>query len=489
MNKVSLVLDLSKSGTLNTSKLVKKPILVRGKDGKVFTRMQWVEPGQAPGADKQKKKDNKNNEPKKTVKISTPQAKILNDNFYKQIHEVYKREGDTSVTKDLESPTPVINSNVYSEDPFVESIIRTVIKPSEKVDYDSDTSLVMRDPNSLMKELGRKLGFSDFKSMVDRTIENSPSKDKFVKNVQKGALKEGTTFHDMRIAAHPDLAKQAVNKILGEDIANSLREDMKDANLTINFSNEHKDHILENGYVASTAESYIRKTMGEEQVEVLNEIINGDYDNEQERIADMPYLGEWSEVGMRADAEFKAIGLHLEDSKPVYIAFNPIGNPSGGASTYGARVLEVDPSVLSSCTASLDDTFSEERSFATVASIDHLKDMFILKSIESHSRRKGGGSSSILKVLKDENSPPWYAKASRDIPIELQYHKPKLDTDLFTLMKNPMYDDQSDEELADLLSEDLDISDEELEHINSSIELDSSLPDLEFDDDDEDTGK
>ena len=39
---VGLYIDLSKA--MNTSKLVKKPVQVKGKDGKTFTRMQWVDP-------------------------------------------------------------------------------------------------------------------------------------------------------------------------------------------------------------------------------------------------------------------------------------------------------------------------------------------------------------------------------------------------------------------------------------------------------------
>ncbi|WP_206666509.1 hypothetical protein, partial [Xylella fastidiosa] len=44
----SLYIDLikgSKTGRrLNTSKLVKRPVQVKGKNGKVHTRMQWVDP-------------------------------------------------------------------------------------------------------------------------------------------------------------------------------------------------------------------------------------------------------------------------------------------------------------------------------------------------------------------------------------------------------------------------------------------------------------
>lgn len=48
--KKGLHLNLQKSGNLNTSKLVRRPVQVRGKNGKVFTRMQWVDPttGQPP---------------------------------------------------------------------------------------------------------------------------------------------------------------------------------------------------------------------------------------------------------------------------------------------------------------------------------------------------------------------------------------------------------------------------------------------------------
>ncbi|MMZ43520.1 hypothetical protein D1872_50720 [compost metagenome] len=40
---VELYLDLEK-GKIDTTKLVKKPVQVHGEDGKVFTRMQWVDP-------------------------------------------------------------------------------------------------------------------------------------------------------------------------------------------------------------------------------------------------------------------------------------------------------------------------------------------------------------------------------------------------------------------------------------------------------------
>ena len=41
---LGLYIDLKKAGKLNTSKLVRKPVQVKGKNGKTFTRMQWVDP-------------------------------------------------------------------------------------------------------------------------------------------------------------------------------------------------------------------------------------------------------------------------------------------------------------------------------------------------------------------------------------------------------------------------------------------------------------
>ena len=42
---MELILDMEKGmRTLNRGKLVRKPVQVRGKNGKIFTRMQWVDP-------------------------------------------------------------------------------------------------------------------------------------------------------------------------------------------------------------------------------------------------------------------------------------------------------------------------------------------------------------------------------------------------------------------------------------------------------------
>lgn len=73
---LGLVIDLSK-GKLNTAKLVKKPVQVRGKDGKVHTRMQWVRPGEDMPVDKPHAlADTPDTSKKKTPVFKNPYTRI-----------------------------------------------------------------------------------------------------------------------------------------------------------------------------------------------------------------------------------------------------------------------------------------------------------------------------------------------------------------------------------------------------------------------------
>ncbi|AGR46752.1 partition protein [Bacillus phage JL] len=56
---VSLVLDINKA-TLNRGKLVKRRVMVKGKDGKVFYRMQWIDPNDEKAEVHQKVPDQEN---------------------------------------------------------------------------------------------------------------------------------------------------------------------------------------------------------------------------------------------------------------------------------------------------------------------------------------------------------------------------------------------------------------------------------------------
>src|SRR5690606_34909674 len=108
-----------------------------------------------------------------------------------------------------------------------------------------------------------------------------------------------------------------------------FREDMKDANLTINFPHGALNGISKDGYVASTAETYIKQNIGEEAWKDFDsKIIGGSFESEEERINaiasygldDPDSSGAWGEVYERANAEYSSLGLHVEDQKPTYIA-------------------------------------------------------------------------------------------------------------------------------------------------------------------------
>jgi hypothetical protein len=62
---MELYIDLEK-GRLNTAKLVKRPVQVRGKDGKIYTRMQWVDPHSGEPVNNQRslKLENEKEQPK-----------------------------------------------------------------------------------------------------------------------------------------------------------------------------------------------------------------------------------------------------------------------------------------------------------------------------------------------------------------------------------------------------------------------------------------
>lgn len=483
MENIKLVLDLKKS-ELNTAKLVKKPILVRGKDGKVFTRMQWVSPGELPKADRHKKvEDKKDKKPRMKLKPAKPEitpeeaeetlAKLkeflgkkdaLKEKQVAEKEVIKRGEDPISTESDITTKEFV---RKYSRDSSIEYLIQRNVVPVDLEKY-----RVTANHKAMLNKLGVQFSARDLEAATADKIKTS-THDIMAKRAQMQALKDGRMRHNMSMASHPDIAKAVVDKIVGREIAESFRRDMKDANLTINFPTKNVDGIRENGYVASTAESYVRDNAigGVQGMDKYKEILNGDYDSEEERIQAFRDVGgqdeDWGgetffDVYVRAKAEHEALGMKMSDEKPTYIAFNPMNNPSGGAVGYGARHLKItDPSVLRHSTMTMDDSFFDTRAFAKIWSMEHLKDIFILKAIEKY-------DGDITKSY-EEGSLPWYSRMG-DIPLELQYHKGELSPKQFEI-ENTIDEDKemlSSEAFAEKYGSnedenyDLDFSDDEL---------------------------
>lgn len=456
---MKLVLDLAKASTLDTSKLIQKPVLVRGNDGRVFTRKQWVSPGESPTSDKDKK-PKKVDEPKKPKSIdssiaNTPKPKEepskaaeIHDKATEQ--KVKTQEdiriidmGNDPISKDSSFTTKEFINN-YSKDPMVDYIIKESIHKHESKES---------NPKYILSELRNKVSFRDIKAVVSSKI-NQSTHDIIAKHMQKQALENGHMNHSLSMAGHPDIAREVVNKVLGKELADSFRNDMAEANISINFPSHYKEVIEEKGYFASTPEKYIKDNMSDESMDAYNEILNGDYESESERIEALFESDkmENDEVYVRANAEHEALGIKLEDFKPTYMAFNAVNNPTGGAKGYGARWMKVQESTLRNSTVTLDDTFHEKRSFAKVWDIDHLKDIFILKSVEMY---RG------LDIRDSQNNgSPWYARASLDIPLEIQLHERSISPRKFDIQYDPAHDLDDDdydyETFDDLDLDDLD---------------------------------
>lgn len=118
-----LYIDLDKA--LDTSKLVRKPVEVHGSNGKVFTRMQWVDPntgqpvsesGKAPEAPSQGKAESKTS----FHDLNHPKLALEHTDHKLPDHEVEYRmgkKGDLDLSK-LTQGTPVteVDSVWYEED-------------------------------------------------------------------------------------------------------------------------------------------------------------------------------------------------------------------------------------------------------------------------------------------------------------------------------------------------------------------------------------
>jgi hypothetical protein len=478
--QTGLYIDLRK-GVLNFAKLVKKAVQVRGKNGKVFTRMQWVSPGEISTGEGVRK-------------INTQEGlkRAMHDGMDKHphFHEAMKEQGvhpdtfedhhphfflpetrDSKKSRDarqekleeehgfhkvveddehgltFEWGVPDHQHKLYDEHEFVpkgmsdsefdnflkENGIHPEIHSVIKTLEGRVTEDMADDPATVVEYMG--IGAGSSMHIIRKHVEDhirATTKDEAVQKIQLKALEKGHHFHP---AMHPAIAKAIVDKAVGKHLADKFRKDLDVASLSVNFAGKHLDNIAEGGYIASTLEQYVENTFGDPALDDFHlDITHGDFSNEQSRIeaiSDLPGGHGWDDVYNRAWAEYKAIGLHIEDPKPTYIAFNHNGNKTGGASWFGNRWLKVNDKhlddVIQHSTASLDDTFNDTRSIPKIFSMEHLKDMMIMKCIDNHPDMK-------YIVKHGEGDYPEWHLYKGDIPLEIQYHQPKLEPHQFDIM-------------------------------------------------------
>lgn len=455
---MELYLDL---GSIRKSKkkghLVPRKVPVQGQDGQVHYAIRYVNPNKDKDSEKDVSIQFENLYGEEFhVEISNEKAEALHEEFDgKQFVDVYStlREDRELKVADL---TPELTKELQNE---ARAIIKVVEEFNKlKVDLENNDYVIPPPPpiddsyleeqarNRKMREVSEYImedvpelehikdisrawpsvqrNFADIEDVLTHDIENSDSSN-YAKIIQKQALRDGNMEHKYSHAFHPDTARDTVNEILGEDKANQARELMKDASLSINFNSDHVNVIAKDGYIPSTDETFAERNLDEEEFERYLE-----FKGEENSLDELDYLDIDSSVRMdlseRAGAEHEAIGLELGDDKPIYIAFNPFDNPTGGASSFGDAWLKVkDPQeILNESTLTISDSFHATESFSKVYNMDHLKDIFILKQL-TH----------IEDMWNDEEPGiEWGLMGDVTVPLELQYHQSQLEPEQFEIV-------------------------------------------------------
>jgi len=506
---LELYIDLIKA-ELNTAKLVKRAVQVKGKNGQMFTRMQWVDPNDASTGngtrhiqsklDFQIAKEHGIMKHPHAVKAMADQGVKMEHHDWDKHPSFHLPETEESAkhakTEGLINHTPHGGKGNQHDDPAVHKMlvkhglhphIHEVAKgfndaiAGAKADpdyeeYSPETKheVLLGAVNSHILEHWDKVS-----GALKEEINADPDTDSVIKFTKLAALKR-TTKHEGAILAgvHPHLAHEAVNSIVGDvDKANGYRGALATSNLTINADHRALKPIMKEGYKASTMEGYIQKTMGDEAWSQMNDWLAEKTTPEIIEAMEDDTEYDWSDVIDRMHAEYDSIGLEAEDNKPTYVAYNAGGHKEGGAEHFGSGVIKVDDSILKHCTATYGDSFFDTRNIPSIHSMDHLKDAFLLKQIGK------GNLAGEWTMGNAEDA--LIGTTAQSIPIELQYHHPMIEPHLMEIANyglGSVDDDFAGEDIEDGLGDisdlfdddDFSLSDDDLEELGDFEDYDDS---------------
>ena len=135
--------------------------------------------------------------------------------------------------------------------------------------------------------------------------------------------------------------------------------------------------------------------------------------------------------------EYDYMGIHpLDETKPVYISYNPFNYYKGGAPGFGdpdagGHVISVDPKVLSDCTLTTEDSFVPDvNRVAKPVDMEHLGELWM----DDNSRHllnfvKGSNREFDIDSFIREKYSPDLCRFNI-VQLELQYHKPMIEPHL-----------------------------------------------------------
>lgn len=441
----ALNFDMNK-GMINFGKLVKRAVQVHGKNGHIFTRMQWVSPHDAstghgvrhirntpdmnqamshgiashphyidalkeqgfdspldflqnggemhlPETERSSKKakelgienhiPHKGDTPSKEEK--QPKSKIDHVVAEKQTHPVTKQE-QTQEKHDLE-PAHKGLEHRYEIHPDLHELAGHI----DSFEFNDEEHGTLHHKFKALHSIIDS-HWDDVRHVLKNSINEDTESSSLTKKAQHNILRTiGSDKIELsKVASHPQLAHRVVNKLLGEKRAHELRSILSPSNLTINMMGDSLPSVLRNGYTCSTTDSYAEGHLSSEGLKKYEEL-KGSKPHTEDFISELRSLGDqeggdrgtWRGLHTRMEAEYEKIGLDWDDSRPTYIAYNPAAKSEGGAPSFGFGVVSVNSSILRNSTLASGDTFGDEVApIPRIHDMSHLANTYILKKAQ-----------------------------------------------------------------------------------------------------------
>ncbi|MDP4224877.1 MAG: hypothetical protein Q8910_00710, partial [Bacteroidota bacterium] len=469
-----LYLDVLKSfHHLDFGHLVKKAVQVKGKNGRTFTRMQWVNPGSA-STGHGIRKISSEKEHQQAIKDGVDKHplyhKALEDqginwdehdwkghpHFYvpeTQESAKSKRKNTLNHARDTEFSQSFDKASKQEEDkqkrmkPGTKAVMKQYGATEDLHDYFDE--MESQDWNKrtpiqryhLAKDIATKHWMKTIHPNLKKSIQMEDIDPK-IRSMKLSCLDSVQSAESISaITAHPVILRHAVDKILGDITASRVRSITKNANLTLNTYTQYVDKITTTGYKPRQPDKYLEKHVGKEDAEFYREIEESEDLDDDEKLdaisdryrnllrTDKTKARMWNSVRNRLEAEM-AVGVPFESYKPAYFALNPDGDPKGAAyNSYGdGTCLEVDKSILRDCTANLGDTYYTTRPIPSVQDMNHLNDAHILRIIND----KMPSKKDIFNNDDWANSPKTW---DVDYSAEVLYHRPQVDPKYFKVVR------------------------------------------------------
>jgi hypothetical protein len=334
------------------------------------------------------------------------------------------------------------NDNSYrgKVSPGIENYIDTINELVTDQTYSESTDMSRR-LNTFTYYSGSN--WSSLSKELSLSNSNDTTVNDFVRGLRNNMLSKEVKYHEdddygggggsfdryfAPLGSHPGILKHALITTMTKKNYNLVKSQLSEGNLTINMPEGNLEEVLKNGYVASAPEKYIKDNSIDDaeykhNMEVYKKACDStDGSNLDDILVNMS-RSVYSGVIQRHFAE-RSMGLSINDDKPCYIAYNPAGRPEGGAPGYGDKSIVISDSELPWCTVSDNDSFFTGECVSKVHSMDHLQDLFILKTLH------GLGEGDMDEQMKhfDPDGKWMYGGGQVELPLELQYHKTSIST-------------------------------------------------------------